>query len=210
MQLASFVMGPIRSNCYVLAQDPGDGKDAVVIDPGDTELEPVFAYIDEHQLRVVAVWNTHAHFDHVMGVDLVRTRYNVPAYVNEADLPIWNGVAQATLEMFERQVPELGAPNGYLTDGQQLTLGAEKFVVWHTPGHSPGSICLIGETLAFTGDTLFAGTIGATHFFLGSPQAMETSLQRLQKLPDELAIYPGHGQPSTIGQERQSNPYLLG
>ncbi|WDL96194.1 MBL fold metallo-hydrolase [Alicyclobacillus sp. ALC3] len=209
MQLATFVISPIRSNCYILSQDEAVGRDAVVIDPGDTALDAVFAYIREHQLNVTAVWNTHAHFDHVMGVDLVRAKYGAPAYVHPADMPIWDNVAQATQEMFARSVPALNPPDGSFEDGQKLTLGSDEFTIWHTPGHSPGSVCIVGERMAFTGDTLFAGTIGATHFYLGDAKAMETSLRKLLQLRDDLELYPGHGQPTSMGRERTSNMFLV-
>lgn len=209
MRLQAFVVSPIRSNCYVLSQEDGDRREAVVIDPGDTALDDVFGYIGEHNLNVKAVWNTHAHFDHVMGVDIVRARYRVPAYVHAADMPIWNGVAQATKEMFGRTVPSLNPPDEFFEDGQKLTLGTDEFTVWHTPGHSPGSVCIVGETFAFTGDTLFAGTIGATHFYLGDQAAMEASLRELLQLDDDLTLYPGHGQPTTMGHERVTNVFLL-
>ncbi|MDQ0188722.1 MBL fold metallo-hydrolase [Alicyclobacillus cycloheptanicus] len=208
MRIKAIVVSQIGANCYVVAQDADKGNDAVIIDPGDIVLDPVFAYIEEEGLNVVAIWNTHAHFDHVMGVDVARARYRVPAYVHEADMPIWNQVADATLQMFGRTVPPLAPPDGYFTEGQVLSLGDETFTIWHTPGHSPGSVCLVGGDVAFTGDTLFAGTIGATHFFLGDPKAMEQSLKRLMKLPDDMVLYPGHGHRTTMNRERMSNPYL--
>lgn len=207
MRIEAFVVSQIGANCYVVAED-APGRDCVIIDPGDVLLDPVFAYIEQQQLSVQAVWNTHAHFDHVMGVDVARERYGVPAYLHAADLPIYDVVAQATLQMFAREVPPLQPVDGYLEEGQVVSLGANDFTVWHTPGHSPGSICLVGEQVAFTGDTLFAGTIGATHFHLGDPKAMERSLKRLVTLPDDLVVYPGHGRPTTMARERLSNPYL--
>ncbi|MCL6547960.1 MAG: MBL fold metallo-hydrolase [Alicyclobacillus sp.] len=210
MRIATFVVSPIGSNCYVLAQDESEGRDAVIIDPGDTELEPVLRHIEEHGLHVVAVWNTHAHLDHVMGVDVIRHRLQVPAYVHKDDLPIWSTLAEQTRNWLGRAVPPLDPPDGYLEDGMELTLGRDTFRVWHTPGHSPGSVCFVHADLAFTGDTLFAGTIGRTDLPLSDPDAMQASLRRLLALPDHLTLYPGHMGPTTMSAERRANPFLRG
>jgi glyoxylase-like metal-dependent hydrolase (beta-lactamase superfamily II) len=208
MKLTSFVVSPIGSNCYVLAEGDAPGAKAVVIDPGDTELDPVISYIDQHSLQVVAIWNTHAHFDHVLGVDVLRRRYHVPAIVHPADRPLWDAAHEVTRQWLGRTAEPLSPPDQYWQDGDVVELGSLRFTVWHTPGHSPGSVCLVGDDIAFTGDTLFAGSIGRTDLPLSDPAAMRQSLRRLLQWPDSLRLYPGHMRETTMGHERQWNPFL--
>lgn len=208
MKIQSFVVSPLASNCYVLSLDAEEGHHAVVIDPGYVELGDVLRYIDANQLEVVAVWNTHAHLDHVMGVDLVRRRYNVPAYVHKDDLPLWENVAAMAQSWLGQEVPSLRDPDGFWQEGDEVSLGDHSFNIWHTPGHSPGSVVLVGDECAFTGDTLFAGSIGRTDLPLSDPQAMQDSLIKLLALPDELELYPGHMNSTTMGRERHSNFFL--
>lgn len=210
MKIKSFVLSPFQSNCYVVSVDPEEGREAVVIDPGDTDLEAVFQYIEDHQLEMKAIWNTHAHLDHVMGVDVFRDRFQVPAYVHAHDLVLWQSVAEMARNWLGKVALPLREPDGLWQDEDAVWLGRHRFRIWHTPGHSPGSICLVGDDVGFTGDTLFAGTIGRTDLPLSSPQAMDQSLHKLASLPDSLLIYPGHMQPSTIERERSTNPFFGG
>lgn len=208
MRIQSFVVSSFASNCYVLALDKEEGQQAVIIDPGDMELEPVFHYIDENQLEVIAVWNTHAHLDHVTGVDLVRNRFKVPAYIHEDDRILWENISEMTQSWIGKTVAPLRDPDGLWKDGDEVSLGKHRFRIWHTPGHSPGSVCLVGEELAFTGDTLFAGTIGRTDLPMSNPSHMRDSLKKLSALSDSLTLYPGHMQASTMERERRTNPFL--
>ncbi|GMA51951.1 MBL fold hydrolase [Alicyclobacillus contaminans] len=210
MHIQAFVVSPIGSNCYVLAESETPGAQAVIIDPGHRDLQPVFDHIAKHQFEIVAIWCTHGHFDHMLGVDVARERYPVPVYLHKADLPVWDSAPQVC-EMWLRQtVPPVRHPDSFWNDGTRVQLGRLEWTILHTPGHSPGSVCIVGDGVAFTGDTLFAGTIGRTDFPLSSPREMEASLARLQQLADDLVIYPGHGQHSTIGHEKRTNPFLQG
>lgn len=208
MDIHAWVLGPFQSNAYVAAASLEPGAQAVVIDPGDTHLEPLFEFVAQQSLQVTAVWATHGHLDHILGVDLVRQRYGVPAFVHEQDLPLWHGLPQYVEQWLGRTMAPLAPPDGVWQDGDDVWLGEDGFKVWHTPGHSPGSVCLIGETVAFTGDTLFASSIGRTDLPLSDSAAMQSSLRRLLQLPDELALYPGHMGLTTMGRERANNPFL--
>ncbi|GMA59851.1 MBL fold metallo-hydrolase [Alicyclobacillus fastidiosus] len=208
MEVRRFVVSPLRSNCYVLSESLRPGSPAVIIDPGYDELEGVFEYIEQHGLRVVANWNTHAHFDHVLGVDLVRDKYHCPAYVHKADADIWARTPLNAMRWIGKECALLRTPDGYLADGDVLTLGSEAFTVWHTPGHSPGGVCFVGTSLAVTGDTLFKGTVGRTDLEESSPEAMEASLERILAWDDELLLYPGHGDETTMSEEREKNRFL--
>nr|WP_242549117.1 MBL fold metallo-hydrolase [Alicyclobacillus mali (ex Roth et al. 2021)] len=209
VEIRRFVISPIQSNCYVLAESWERGANAVVIDPGDLALDPVFSFIDEVGLKLVANWNTHGHFDHVIGVDHLRQRYGVPSYLHRDDLVTWNRAPHWYRAYLADDAPDLRQPDAWLQDGDELTLGDETFTVWHTPGHSPGSVCLVGKRVVFSGDTLFAGTIGRVDLEGSDPGAMQASLKRILQWPDELEIYPGHGPATRMGHERKHNRFLL-
>ncbi|EJY54467.1 beta-lactamase domain-containing protein [Alicyclobacillus hesperidum URH17-3-68] len=179
-----------------------------MIDPGDLHLDPVFEFIDGTGLQIVANWNTHAHFDHIIGVDLLRDRYGILAWVHEADAPVWAKAHVAHEQFLGTPAPPVAKPDQYMHDGDTLTLGDETFTVWHTPGHSPGSVCLVGKQIVFSGDTLFAGTIGRTDLEGSSPEDMQQSLARILDWRDDLMIYPGHGVPTSMAVERRNNRFL--
>lgn len=208
MVVKTFVVSEFMSNCYVLAASNAPGADAVIIDPGSHHLDPVFNYIDTAQLSLKAMWNTHAHLDHVEGVDLVRDRYNIPAYVHRLDEPVWNSIAAQGARWLNREVAALRAPDEWLEEGDILELAGHRFVVWHTPGHSPGSVCFVNEAITFTGDTLMHGTMGRVDLPLSDPEAMTQSMRRMTQLPETAMLYPGHMEPTTLAEERHHNRYL--
>lgn len=208
MHVKSFVVSPVASNCYVVAESDGPGSSAILIDPGDLQLNHVFTYIDEMQFDIRAVWLTHAHFDHVLGVDLVRSKYGVPAFVHARDLPLWDMLAETVRKWIGQEVPSLKAPDGYFAEGDILSVGDTSFRVWETPGHSPGSVCFVADDVAFTGDTLFAGSIGRTDLPLSDSEEMQRSLKKLLDWPNRLSLYPGHMHATTMELERKTNPFL--
>lgn len=201
-RVESLIVGPFAVNCYLLAA--GDGSCAV-IDPGD-EPEEIFAVIEELGLRPVRVINTHGHFDHTGAVDAICDRYGLPVMVHEADAEaIGGGAAYFGLSGLDAK-PD--AEITVLRDGERIDLSGEEIVVMHTPGHTPGSICLhCGDDL-FSGDTLFARSIGRTDLPGGDSGAMADSLRRLAALPPETRVLPGHMGESTIRDELMLNPYL--
>lgn len=209
MFVERFVISPLQSNCYVLAEADKPGAKAVIVDCGDVAVDPVLRFIDAHQLQAEAIWCTHAHFDHVLGVDAVRRRFDIPAWVHRADLPVWQEVHQRAKQWVGVDVPALGDPDAYWEDGDTAVCGELAFQIVCTPGHSPGSVCLVGDVSVFSGDTLFAGTIGRVDLPLSDPAAMEISLQKVAAFPDELVVYPGHGPQTFMGQEKARNPFLL-
>jgi glyoxylase-like metal-dependent hydrolase (beta-lactamase superfamily II) len=198
MKIQPFTVGMLSTNCYVAACQ--ETHDAIIIDPGfdsSFETDQVYHYIDKARLKLKFIINTHGHADHVGGNGTLKKKYGVPVCVHELDASALSGLE-------ERELPA----NVLLKDGDLLRFGCSTLKVLHTPGHTPGSICLLGETLVFTGDTLFAGGIGRTDFPGGSDRDMKLSLEKLLSLPDGLAVYPGHGPASTIGEERRVNPFL--
>lgn len=209
MVVKGFVVSPVQSNCYVLSESMDKGAKAVIVDPGDTELTAVFNYISNHEFHVVENWNTHAHFDHVMGVDIVRDRFSIQSNLHSADSDIWDELAPTAAAWTGRVVPPLRPVDRWLVDGETVRLGNNEFHVIHTPGHSPGSVCFVGEHFAFTGDTLFAGTVGRTDLPGSRADALSMSLERLKSLPGHLLLYPGHMQSTSMGHEMATNPFLL-
>ena len=198
MLVETFTVGMLSTNCYVASSQ--ETKETIIIDPGldfSSEANPILNYIATQKLNVKFIVNTHGHDDHIKGDELFQQKYNIPICIHTLD--------EHFIEDLEKdKVP----PNLLLKEGSLIKLGNETLKVLHTPGHTPGSICLVGEKLVFTGDTLFAGGIGRTDFPGGSMSNMRNSLKKLMELPLNLLVYPGHGETSIIVEEKRSNPFL--
>jgi glyoxylase-like metal-dependent hydrolase (beta-lactamase superfamily II) len=198
MLIETFTVGNLSTNCYVVSSQ--QTKDAIIIDPGldfASEADQIFDYITQAGLNVKLIVNTHGHPDHISGDAVFQEKYNVPICIHRFDASSLEGLENVNL------------PAAVLVeDGSLIKFGNESLKVMHTPGHTPGSICLLGERLVFTGDTLFAGGIGRTDFPGGSDSDMRLSLQKLMRLPDYFLIYPGHGSTSIMGEEKRVNPFL--
>ncbi len=198
MHVETFVVGMLQSNCYVAYCEVT--KEAIVIDPGldySGEAKPIFSYIEQAELKIKYIVNTHGHQDHINGDALFQGKYQVPICIHSQDQEFIEDLQTGTYPS-----------NILLNDGSTIKFGTETLKVLHTPGHTLGSICLVGEKLVFTGDTLFALGVGRTDFPESSPKLMRQSLEKLTQLPDNLEIYPGHGEPSTIKIEKEVNPFL--
>jgi glyoxylase-like metal-dependent hydrolase (beta-lactamase superfamily II) len=198
MQIQTFNVGMLSTNCYVV--NSPETKDAIIIDPGfdaPNEADQITCYVDEKALKVKFIVNTHGHSDHIRGNDVMKRKYSVPICIHAYDAPCLNGLGKS-----------IAPDNVLLEDGELLKFGQTTLKVMHTPGHTLGGISLVGENLVFTGDTLFAGSIGRTDFAGGSDRDMRRSLEKLLCLPDNYVVYPGHGAVSTIGEERRVNPFL--
>jgi hydroxyacylglutathione hydrolase len=200
-------VGPLRCNCSVIGDETT--REAMVIDPGD-DLSKILAILQKHHLTVKQIVITHAHIDHVGGAMKLRALTGAPIFLNENDC--------ALLKMLDVQAAWLGmeAPEKVEIDqspghGDTLRTGTLVSTVLHTPGHTEGSICLYfpAEKKLIAGDTLFAGSVGRTDLPGGSFEKIIASLKgHLLALPDETAVVPGHGSLTTIGEERESNPFL--
>jgi hydroxyacylglutathione hydrolase len=201
-------VGMLACNCSVLG-DETTGE-AVVIDPGD-EIERVQEILRRHKLRVRYIVATHAHIDHVGGIEKLQQATGAAVLMNESDLPLYQNLAlqAAWLGVAPPSAVEV---DQFLKDGDALKCGAHSLNVLHTPGHSPGSLCLHlpGEThTLFSGDTLFQSSIGRTDLWGGSFEEIIRSIKNsLLQLPDSTRVFPGHGPATTIGEERESNPFL--
>jgi glyoxylase-like metal-dependent hydrolase (beta-lactamase superfamily II) len=198
MFIETFTVGMLSTNCYVVNSQRT--KDAIIIDPGlefSSETQQILDYITQGGLKIKSIVNTHGHSDHISGDAIFQGKYNVPICIHKYDAAAIEGLGKGKFPA-----------NALLEDGSLIELGNESLKVMHTPGHTPGSICLLGERLVFTGDTLFAGGIGRTDFPGGSDSDMRLSLQKLVCLPDNFLVYPGHGPTSIMGEEKRVNPFM--
>lgn len=221
MLIAGFPAGPWGTNCYVVAT--GAGAECVVIDPGKDAAAGVEAIIREHKLKPVSVLVTHGHVDHMWCVAPVAGTYDATAYIHPNDRHLladpMAGMSAETTAMMLGGKYEFAEPDRVeeLADGQTLVLAGLQFLVDHTPGHTAGSVTFrtpydeqeIAEVL-FSGDLLFQGSIGRTDLPGGDHPTMLRSLrEKVLTLRDNIVVLPGHGEQTSIGQERATNPYLL-
>ncbi len=193
-----FTVGMLSTNCYVASCH--DTNEAIIVDPGldyESEAQPILNYIKREQLKIKFIVNTHGHSDHINGDAIIQAKFDVPICIHKLDS-----------YFLESLQTNKALPNVLLEEANSVKFGKENLKVVHTPGHTRGCICLIGENLIFTGDTLFAGGIGRTDFAEGSMADMNRSLQKIKKLPDSMLVYPGHGETSMIGEEKRLNPFL--
>jgi hydroxyacylglutathione hydrolase len=205
----SVVVSPFQTNCYIVGCP--ETKEGIIIDPGD-EPERILAVVNSHQLKIVAIVATHGHLDHVLAVKAVKEATGAPFLLPEPDLPIARSahIQARFYNWLAEPVPE---PDRFLQEGQTLTVGRISFQVLELPGHTPGHIALYradekGGGCLFSGDVLFAGSVGRTDLPGGNWEVLQNSMRRLMSLPDETIVYPGHGRKTTIGEERRYNPFV--
>jgi glyoxylase-like metal-dependent hydrolase (beta-lactamase superfamily II) len=181
----------------------------VLIDPGE-ESARFLAELGRQGLRLEAIWLTHAHVDHIMGVEAVKRETGAPVYLHPADRPLYDALPGQGdwMGLVLRPPPP---PDRDLEDGEVLSFGEHRFTVRHTPGHSPGSVSYLGDGRVFSGDVLFSGSIGRTDLPGGDYHTLLHSIQSvLLALPDSTVVHSGHGPDTTVGVERVSNPFLVG
>jgi glyoxylase-like metal-dependent hydrolase (beta-lactamase superfamily II) len=195
--------GPLEANCYIVL-DPATKK-AMVVDPGD---EPDRIEELTRDLDVLYIVLSHAHFDHVGAVAEIKKATGAKLALHEEEVQIYETARDQAL-FWGYELDPLPEPDLTLKEGDELRVGGLIFRVLHTPGHSPGGICLYGEGVVFTGDTLFAGSVGRTDFPGGDMGRLKASFRRLMGLPEETRVLSGHGPPSTIGEERSGNPFSM-
>jgi hydroxyacylglutathione hydrolase len=209
MNVRMLTVGSLLTNCYVVwCKDTGE---AVVIDPGfdrEGEAEKVLGVVKERGLKVKFIVNTHGHPDHICGNGILKDALGASILIHELDAGRLSvaGKRAATLFGLHAVSP---AADGFLHDADVVRFGKISLRVLHTPGHSPGSVCLVDEDCVFSGDTLFAGSVGRVDLHGGSGVELARSLrEKLAVLPDRFILYPGHGPKSTIGAEKRCNPFL--
>jgi hydroxyacylglutathione hydrolase len=208
MKIIQIPNGAFLENCYLVVDE--DAGECAIVDPGE-EAGLILHKIHETGARPVAIWITHAHIDHVLGVPRVRTETGAPIYLHPADRPLYDHVPEQAAAFGLGPVPRLPPPDRSWTPGEPIRVGGLTFDVRHTPGHSPGSVSLAGEGVVFSGDVLFQGSIGRTDLPGGDLTTLLAGIEReLLVLPDSTIVYSGHGPTTTIGVERGTNPFLTG
>jgi glyoxylase-like metal-dependent hydrolase (beta-lactamase superfamily II) len=205
MQIARLVVGPLQVNCYVVFDEKT--RETIVIDPGD-DAQDILHLVGSKGLKIKYIVNTHAHFDHVGANKQLKDATGAELLIHqEDDKLLGNTAGQA--RMFGMTAPSSPKADRYVKHGEVITVGGMSLTVLHTPGHSAGGICLVGDGVVFTGDALFAGSIGRTDLMGGDLMTLITSIRtNLMTLPDETLVLSGHGPQSTIGEERRENPFL--
>ena len=213
MLVTGFPAGAFAANCYVVA--PARGAECVIVDPGQDAQQGIDELLLRYRLKPIAVLLTHGHIDHMWSVAPVCGAKGIPAYIHPDDRELLADPAKGLSLAVGQQLfggITFTEPDDVreLADGSALSLAGLDFTVRHTPGHTPGSVTFGSEDGLFTGDLLFAGSIGRTDLPGGDHQAMLRSLARTLTLPDDTLVLPGHGPQTTIGAERRTNPFLTG
>lgn len=194
MQILATQVGSLQTNCYIAWND--DCDQCVVIDPG-ADGDSVLAQVRARGKEVAAILLTHGHFDHVGGVKAIQQITGCKVYLHEADLGLPSQMTAGIIPATD-----------YYAEGDLLQIAGLEIRILHTPGHTPGSVCLVCQDAIFSGDTLFAGTCGRTDFPGGSYTEILQSLKRLAELEGDYRVLPGHAEQTTLERERQSNPFM--
>ncbi len=204
VQIYPVVVGRLQTNCYILQS----GRESVVIDPGD-EADRILSFLKDLGLKPKLIIATHTHFDHVLGVQALRSTTGAPFAIHKEDLPMLESMQERVQRFMGLKVPPPPKVDSFLAQGDVVKVGDEMVRVLHTPGHSPGSISLAGKGYVFTGDALFNQSIGRTDLPGGDYDTLIHSIKdQLFQLEDETMVYPGHGPETTIGDEKLANPFV--
>lgn len=199
-------VGPLACNCYIVG-DPTT-KQAILIDPGG-DAGSLLEKIVGEGLTITAIVATHAHFDHLIAAEQLREQTGAPFYLHPADKPLLAWMQESGRLFLGIDLPPPPDVDTDALEGSELRAGGVGLQIVHTPGHSPGSISLVGADAVFSGDTLFAGSIGRTDLPGGDPRALFDAVRgKLFPLGDDLAVYPGHGPATSMGTERETNPFV--
>jgi len=204
MILEIIPVGQLQANAYIVADE--ETRQAVVIDPGD-EGDRILEVANANNLKVNEIICTHAHFDHVGAVGDIKKETGAKIIMHKEDLETYS-LAKDQGAFWGFQVDDLPQPDGFVDEGDEIKIGSLSFKVMHTPGHSKGGICLYGEGIVITGDTIFKGSIGRTDFPGGSIEELKVSFRRIIELPDDTRVFSGHGPETTIGYEKQTNFFM--
>ncbi len=205
MILQTLVVGPLGVNCYILGDETT--REAIVVDPGGNARDILNA-LQHNRLQVKAIVNTHAHFDHILALNEIRASTHASFMIHADEVPVL-AAAKASAASFGMGVSQPAPADRLLKDGDEVAAGSLRFQVLHTPGHTPGGICLLQDKHVFVGDTLFQGSIGRTDFPGGDYATLMMSIRdKLLPLADDTIVYPGHGASTTIGEEKQLNPFV--
>ncbi len=206
LRVSTFSTGPLQENA-VLVWDAASGE-GYLIDPGD-EAGKLLAWVMDKGVKVRGILLTHAHFDHIGAVQPLREALNVPVWLHERDLPLYRA-GQQSAARWNLPFVQPADPEHFITQDQRFSAGKLTLRARELPGHAPGHVVFLGDGLAVVGDTLFQGGIGRTDLPGGNhPQLMQGIVAELLSLPQQTALYPGHGASSSVAAEQASNPFLM-
>lgn len=206
MTIITAEIGLLRTNCYLVADE--ESREAFLIDPAD-RADELARLIEKEKVQLKGILITHGHFDHVYAVTELAARYHVPIYCGEPEAELLESPILNESATFRREVSVVA--DRLLKDGQKLQLGKTEFTVIATPGHTIGGVCYYAEKelAVFSGDTLFFESVGRSDFHTGNARTLMRSIkERLYVLPGEVMVYPGHGPKTSIGYEKENNPYV--
>ncbi|HEV2120249.1 MAG TPA: MBL fold metallo-hydrolase [Candidatus Bathyarchaeia archaeon] len=204
MRIHSLVVGRLQTNCYILQSE----NEGVIIDPGD-EPERILQLMKDLGLKPRMIVATHAHFDHVLGVNKIKEELRLPFTIHRGDAEILESMQARVLQFMGFSVPPPPKVDRFLKNGDSMPIGGDVVKLIHTPGHSPGSISIVGQGFVMTGDALFNRSIGRTDLPGGDLDTLVHSITgRLLTLPDDTIVYPGHGPETSIGDEKLANPFV--
>ena len=210
MDIKTFHFNPIMVNTYILSDETGE---AVIVDPGNCRMyedEQIRDYVNAKKLKIKYIINTHPHIDHIAGNPWCVSEYQAELLMHEAGMPIYNK-SFAYAAAFGLEVSGMPAPDRFLKEGDEVAFGNQWLTVLYTPGHCDGSICLYNfdNQFVITGDLIFELSVGRSDLPTGSESLLLRSIrEKILTLPDEVKLFPGHGDPTTVGKERRQNPFL--
>jgi len=211
IQVKQLILNPFQENTYIVFDETGE---AVIIDAGcytPNDVEQVKKFVENKNLKIKYLITTHGHIDHILGIDSLKNLYNVECLAHGDDIPLVQTSPSHAL-MFGLVLEKAPIIDRTIKDGDTISFGNSSFEVIHTPGHSKGGVCYFSskQKILFSGDTLFRGSIGRTDLMGGSYETLIDSINnKIFKLGDEVVVYPGHGDSTTIEYEKQNNPFLL-
>ncbi len=211
IKLKQFVFNPFQENTFLVSDET---KQGVIIDAGcytQDEVDRFNEYIDTERIKIKYLINTHCHIDHILGVASLKSRYKVDFLAHSYELPLLESSFEHAM-MFGLSVDEIPVIDQNLNDGGHVEFGNTRLKVIHTPGHTMGGVCFFAEQdkILFTGDTLFKGSIGRTDLQGGNYETIIRSIKnKILPIGDDVILYPGHGESSTIGAEKKHNPFLV-
>ncbi|MFC2169152.1 MBL fold metallo-hydrolase [Acidobacteriota bacterium] len=205
MNYETLIVGSLETNCYLVYCQ--DTLESAIVDPG-AEPQKIFNLLEEKKLNPVLIINTHGHVDHVGANKDMKEKFDIPLCIHSSDSSMLNHVLQSGLSFFLGSKPS-PKPDRFFTEGEEIKIGTQSLKVLHTPGHSPGSVCLLGSGFILSGDLLFCGGVGRTDLPGGSWTELENSIKsRIFTLPEETIVLPGHGPSTSVGVEKSTNPFI--
>ncbi len=204
MNIKKFEVGPLFVNCYVVYDEKT--KDAFLVDPGD-EPDLILDFIKEENLNIKYIVCTHGHFDHIGAVKEIKEETGAKIILHIGDLEIYRNSPQVAMQFFGIEIDPQPEPDKLIEKDEKIPIFDKELTFLHTPGHSPGSMSLHIDNFLFTGDTLFAGSVGRTDLIGGSMEKLLNSLKKIATLPHETVVLPGHGPKTKIQNEIKTNPF---